>query len=90
MSSGVASINDTAPFSIKKIIWSGKDQLTISWNSRPGLTYAIDRAINGLETNDWEELDDSSLANDSTTSYTDNDIPNDVRSVFYKLDFPNN
>ena len=85
MSSGVASINDTAPFSIKKIIRSGKDQLTISWNSRPGLTYAIDRAINGLETNDWEELDDSSLANDSTTSYTDNDIPNDVRSVFYRV-----
>ena len=85
MSSGVASINDTAPFSIKKIIRSGKDQLTISWNSRPGLTYAIDRAINGLETNDWEELDDSSLANDSTTSYTDNDIPNDARSVFYRV-----
>lgn len=85
MSSGVASINDTAPFSIKKIIRSGKDQLTISWNSRPGLTYAIDRAINGLETNDWEELDDSSLANDITTSYTDNDIPNDVRSVFYRV-----
>ncbi|MCH2026056.1 MAG: choice-of-anchor D domain-containing protein, partial [Verrucomicrobiales bacterium] len=76
MSSGVTSINDTAPFSIKKITRSGKDQLTISWNSRPGLTYAIDRAIDGLETNDWEELDDSSLANDSTTNYTDNDIPN--------------
>ncbi|MED5471723.1 MAG: LamG-like jellyroll fold domain-containing protein [Verrucomicrobiota bacterium] len=85
MSSGVTSINDTAPFSIKKITRSGKDQLTISWNSRPGLTYAIDRAINGLETNDWEELDDSSLANDSTTSYTDNDIPNNARSVFYRV-----
>ena len=85
MSSGVTSINDTAPFSIKKITRSGKDQLTISWNSRPGLTYAIDRAIDGLETNDWEELDDSSLANDSTTSYTDNDIPNDARSVFYRV-----
>ena len=85
MSSGVTSINDTAPFSIKKITRSGKDQLTISWNSRPGLTYAIDRAIDGLETNDWEELDDSSLANDSTTSYTDNDIPNNARSVFYRV-----
>ncbi len=85
MSSGVTSINDTAPFSIKKITRSGKDQLTISWNSRPGLTYAIDRAIDGIETNDWEELDDSSLANDSTTSYTDNDIPNNARSVFYRV-----
>ena len=85
MSSGVTSINDTAPFSIKKITRSGKDQLTISWNSRPGLTYAIDRAIDGLETNYWEELDDSSLANDSTTSYTDNDIPNNARSVFYRV-----
>ena len=85
MSSGVTSINDTAPFSIKKITRSGKGQLTISWNSRPGLTYAIDRAINGLEANDWEELDDSSLANDSITSYTDNDIPNDARSVFYRV-----
>jgi len=85
MSSGVTSINNTAPFSIKMITRSGKDQLTISWNSRPGLTYAIDRAIDGLETNDWEELDDSSLANDSTTSYTDNDIPNDARSVFYRV-----
>ena len=85
MSSGVASINDNAPFSIKKITRSGKDQLTISWNSRPGLTYAIDRAINGLETINWEELDDSSLANDSTTSYTDNDIPSDARSVFYRV-----
>ena len=85
MSSGVTSINDTAPFSIKKITRSGKDQLTISWNSRPGLTYAIDRAIDGLETNYWEELDDSSLANDSTTSYTDNDIPNDAKSVFYRV-----
>ena len=85
MSSGVTSINDTAPFSIKKITRSGKDQLTISWNSRPGLTYAIDRAIDGLETNDWEELDDSSLANDSTTSYTDNDVPNNARSVFYRV-----
>ncbi|MEC9035346.1 MAG: LamG-like jellyroll fold domain-containing protein [Verrucomicrobiota bacterium] len=85
MSSGVTSINNTAPFSIKKITRSGKDQLTISWNSRPGLTYAIDRAIDGLETNDWEELDDSSLANDSTTSYTDNDIPNNARSVFYRV-----
>ena len=85
MSSGVTSINDTAPFSIKKITRSGKDQLTISWNSRPGLTYAIDRAIDGLETNDWEELDDSSLANDSTTNYTDNDIPNNARSVFYRV-----
>ena len=85
MSSGVTSTNDTAPFSIKKITRSEKDQLTISWNSRPGLTYAIDRAINGLETINWEELDDSSLANDSTTSYTDNDIPNDARSVFYRV-----
>jgi len=85
MSSGVTSINNTAPFSIKMITRSGKDQLTISWNSRPGLTYAIDRAIDGLGTNDWEELDDSSLANDSTTSYTDNDIPNDARSVFYRV-----
>ena len=85
MSSGVASINDAAPFSIKKITRSGKDQLTISWSSRPGLTYAIDRAINGLETINWEELDDSSLANDSTTSYTDNDIPSDARSVFYRV-----
>ena len=85
MSSGVTSINNTAAFSIKKITRSGKDQLTISWNSRPGLTYAIDRAIDGLETNDWEELDDSSLANDSTTSYTDNDIPNNARSVFYRV-----
>ena len=85
MSSGVTSINNTAPFSIKKITRSGKDQLTISWNSRPGLTYAIDRSIDGLETNDWEELDDSSLANDSTTSYTDNDIPNNARSVFYRV-----
>ena len=85
MSSGITSINDTAPFSIKNITRSGKDQLTISWNSRPGLTYAIDRAIDGLETNYWEELDDSSLANDSTTSYTDNDIPNNARSVFYRV-----
>ena len=45
MTSGVISINNNIPFSIETISRSEDGPLIISWNSKPGITYAIDRAI---------------------------------------------
>ena len=85
MTSGVISINNNIPFSIETISRSEDGPLIISWNSKPGITYAIDRAIGGFEVNDWEELDDSSLATEKVTSYTDDDIPAGAKAVFYRI-----
>ena len=84
MTSGVISINNNIPFRIKTISRSKDGPLTITWNSNPGITYAIDRAIGDFKLNDWEELDDSSLATEKVTSYTDDDIPAEARAVFYR------
>ena len=85
MTSGVMSINNSIPFSIETITRSEDGQLIITWNSNPGITYAIDRAIGDFKTNDWEELDDSSLATEKVTSYTDDDIPAGAKAVFYRV-----
>ena len=85
MTSGVISINNNIPFSIETISRSEDGPLIISWNSKPGITYAIDRAIGGFEVNDWEELDDSYLATEKITSYTDDDITAGAKAVFYRV-----
>ena len=85
MTSGVTSINNNVTFSIETITRSENGPLIITWNSNPGITYAIDRAIGGFKTDDWEELDDSSLATDTVTSYTDDDIPAGAEAVFYRV-----
>ena len=85
MTSGVISINNNIPFRIETISRSKDGPLTITWNSNPGITYAIDRAIGDFKLNDWEELDDSSLATEKVTSYTDDDIPAQARAVFYRV-----
>ncbi|MEC7358214.1 MAG: LamG-like jellyroll fold domain-containing protein, partial [Verrucomicrobiota bacterium] len=85
MTSGVTSINNNVTFSIETITRSENGPLIITWNSNPGITYAIDRAIGGFKTDDWEELDDSSLATDTVTSYTDDDIPDGAEAVFYRV-----
>ena len=85
MTGGVISMINTSPFSIETITRSDDGPLIITWNSKPGLTYAIDRAVGGFEINDWEELDDSSLATDTITSYTDDDIPAGARAIFYRV-----
>lgn len=85
MTGGVISMINTSPFSIETITRSEDGPLIITWNSKPGLTYAIDRAVGGFEINDWEELDDSSLATDTITSYTDDDMPAGARAIFYRV-----
>ena len=88
MNGGVSGIINTSPFAITKVVRSSDTQLEVTWNSRSGITYAVDRAIGGLDVNDWEELDDSALAVGDKTTFTDNDVPTEARAVFYRVRVP--
>ena len=67
------------------------DSVTITWNSRPGLVYAID-ASSSLDTDSWFELDDAVPADavGEITSYTEsvedgNGLEEGTRIRFYRV-----
>ena len=56
--------------------------VTISFNSRVGKLYAVDRTTDLLI---WEELDDGVEGKANSTDYTDSFLPEDSRTLFYRV-----
>ncbi len=88
MTAGVASQANSAPFAITDITRDSATQATISWNARPGSLYAVWRAIGGLGADDWQELDDSVLAESEDATYTDATIPAGATEAHYRVSLP--
>ena len=57
------------------------DAVTITWNSSPNGSYGIDQSTD-LE--EWVELQDGLASDGESTSFTDNDPPQD-QEVFYRI-----
>ena len=59
-------------------------EATISWTSLPGKVYAVDFSPD-LDPRTWLELDDGVVADDETTSYTDNSALIGEDGGFYRV-----
>jgi len=59
-------------------------EATISWTSLPGKTYAVEFSTE-LDPRTWLELDDGVVADDETTSYTDNSALIGEDGGFYRV-----
>ena len=56
--------------------------VTLSFNSKPGNIYAVDRTTDLLL---WEELDDGLEGEGDSTEFIDNFLPEGSRIMFYRV-----
>jgi hypothetical protein len=77
----------TTTFEITEIEVSGNDDapvdaVTITWNSTPNGSYGIDQST---DLDQWVELQDGLSSDGESTSFTDEDPPQDEEAVFYRI-----
>ena len=79
---GIEIPKSSTPFQINEINYSNQG-ITISWPSRAGEAFLIERSEDGIF---WEEIDDSFPANeeDEITEFLDEDI-SDYRVILYRV-----
>ncbi len=56
--------------------------VTLSFNSKAGKIYAVDRTVDLLL---WEELDDGLEGEADSTEFTDSFLPEDSKIMFYRV-----
>ena len=90
MTGGVGAFTGAGtPLSIFSIVVGpNPDQVTISWNSQTGATYAVERtpdlAAASAPGASWDELTDSVASEGMTTTYTDT-VPAGSTKIFYRV-----
>ena len=62
----------------------GADDVTLTFKSRDGLSYAIFRSPDLGETG-WQELDDSFSSQGDETAYVDFNVPEGIQRMFYQV-----
>ncbi len=79
---GIEIPKSSTPFQINEINYANQG-ITISWPSRAGEAFLIERSEDGIF---WEEIDDSFPANeeDEITEFLDEDI-SDYRVILYRV-----
>ena len=79
---GIEIPKSSTPFQINEINYANEG-ITISWPSREGEAFLIERSEDGIF---WEEIDDSFSANeeDEITEFLDEDI-SDYRVILYRV-----
>ena len=63
-------------------------QVAITFNSRPGATYAVDFSTNLQSSEDdggWAELDDGVMSEGNQTTYVDDFFVGDEKAIFYRV-----
>ena len=75
---------DSLPFEIISVIRNSEINIDITWNTVPGLTYAIDRSVSP-DTFNWQELDDGTIGTGAPAGFNDNNVPPGSRAVFYRV-----
>lgn len=65
-------------------IAGGADDVTLTFKSRYGLSYAIFRSPDLGETG-WLELDDSLASQGDETTFVDSDVPEGTQRMFYQV-----
>lgn len=73
----------SAPLQISSITYPGGTSATITWNSRSGKTYRVERSAN-LQA-PWEELTNNTPSGGETTSFSDNTLALDTTRMFYRV-----
>ena len=84
MANGVGSLSSSTPFEIISVVRNSDTEVEITWNSKPGITYAVDRST-GQGTFNWGEVDDGTIGAGETASYTDSNIPAGSKDVFHRV-----
>ncbi len=84
MANGVGSLISSTRFEIISVVRNSDTEVEITWNSKPGITYAIDRSL-GRGTFNWGEVDDGTIGAGETATYTDSSIPAGSKDVFYRV-----
>ena len=88
---GLTNQVSSAPVSLQitEIIYDPElSQVAITFNSRPGATYAVDFSTNLQSSEDdggWAELDDGVISEGKQTTYVDDFFVGNERAIFYRV-----
>ena len=77
----VDGFSDQRSFAITSIIYDGNDAV-ITWNSRIGSSYALDFSTDLTQ---WFEIDDGITSQGDETIFTDRNIGQGTRRLFYQV-----
>jgi hypothetical protein len=79
----IVRITDQRPFEITQLTYDGTGA-TLTWNSRPGASYALDFSTD-LTEGSWTEIDDGIISQGEETTFTDTATPPGRSTLFYRV-----
>lgn len=76
-------VGSAEPVRIIGIEFDGASTASLTWTSREGQDYTIERSTDMR--GEWDELDDGWTGQPETTTYVDDQVPEGTRRMFYRV-----
>jgi hypothetical protein len=77
-------VGTSATFAITDVSIDAVGAVTLTWISRPGVTYGVERS-DDLQAQSWEEVTDSEESQGELSSFTDAGLPAGTKVKYYRV-----